>query len=253
MRRDLDENGKPKNSFLTNKSIIDTVNNAINGITQAVRSERNLKIHLFASILVYVLSIVLNVTRVELAILSICIILVFIAEFFNTAIEEIVDLVTQGRYSKVAKTVKDVSAGAVFLCSINAVLVGYIIMYDKLKNLILTGDVALYRIFNRPSHLIFLVISIVTVSVLLLKSLFFKKDTSHLQGGTVSGHAAISFALATVAAILANNFEVTLIIYAIALLVAEARVEAKIHTIREVVLGAILGILVAALLFMKYI
>lgn len=253
MRKDLDEHGKPKNSFLKNKSMIDTFNNALNGITQAVRSERNLKIHLFASILVYILSIVLNVTRVELAILSICIILVFIAEFFNTAIEEIVDLVTQGRYSKVARTVKDVSAGAVFLCAANAVMVGYIIMYDKLRNLILTGNVALYRIFNRPSHLIFLAISIVVISVLLLKALFFKKDTTHLQGGTVSGHAAIAFALATVGAILAKNFEVSLIIYAIAFLVAEARVEAKIHTVREVIFGAILGTVVAGLLFMKYI
>ncbi|NLW52874.1 MAG: phosphatase PAP2 family protein [Tissierellia bacterium] len=252
MRKDLDEKGKPKKSFLNNKSMIDTLNNALNGIIGAVRSERNMKIHLFAAILVIGASLVLNVSRIELAILSICIILVFITEFVNTAIEEIVDMTTQGRYSKSAKTIKDISAGAVFVTAVNAVLVGYLIMYEKVKQVILTGNFALKRVFSAPSHLTFLAVGLVLIAVLLLKGLFYKKNTTHLQGGTVSGHSALAFTLATIGSILASNFEVTVIFFIVAALVAEARVEGKLHTIGEVVLGAILGISISLLLFWKY-
>ena len=252
MKRDLDMDGKPKKSFLTNKSMVDTFNNAITGVVGAVRSERNMKIHLACAILIMLLSLFLEISRIELAILSICIILVFITEFINTAIEEIVDLVTQGRYSKVAKKVKDIAAGAVFVTAVNALLVGYLIMYEKVKKLLLTGDSALARVLSTPSHLIFIVISLVLISVVLLKGIFYKKKTSHLQGGTVSGHSAISFALATIGAILANNFEVSVILFAIAALVAEARVEGKIHTLLEVVVGALLGTGIALLLFYRY-
>lgn len=252
MRKDLDDKGKPKKSFLNNKSLIDTFNNALNGITGAVRSERNMKIHLVATIIVIGLSMFLSISRVELAILSICIILVYITEFLNTAIEEIVDMVTQGRYSKSAKTIKDISAGAVFVTAINAVLVGYLILYPKVKTWFITGEIAIKRVFSAPSHLIFLAVGLVLIAVLLLKGIFYKKNTTHLQGGTVSGHSALAFTLATIGSILAANFEVTVILFIVAALVAEARVEGKLHTIQEVVIGALLGIAVSLLLFWNY-
>ena len=208
-----------------------------------------MKIHLVAAIMVIATTLVLDFSRIELAILSICIILVFMAEFFNTAIEEIVDLVTDGRYSKVAKKVKDIAAGAVLVTAINAVLVGYLLMYEKIKKLVLGGSFALKRVVSSPSHMTFLAVALVFIVVLLLKAIFFKRKTTHLQGGTVSGHSALAFTMATICAILAKNFEVTLIVYFIAILVAESRVEAKIHTVKEVVIGAIVGVLVALLLF----
>lgn len=247
MKNNKDE-GNSK-TYLNNKSMINTFNNAINGIISAVRSERNMKIHLVAAIMVIATTLVLDFSRIELAILSICIILVFMAEFFNTAIEEIVDLVTDGRYSKVAKKVKDIAAGAVLVTAINAVLVGYLLMYEKIKKLVLGGSFALKRVVSSPSHMTFLAVALVFIVVLLLKAIFFKRKTTHLQGGTVSGHSALAFTMATICAILAKNFEVTLIVYFIAILVAEYRVEAKIHTVKEVVIGAIVGVLVALLLF----
>ncbi|MDO5027403.1 MAG: diacylglycerol kinase [Tissierellia bacterium] len=244
--------GKKHQSFLSNKSLIDTFNNAISGLIMAVRSERNMKIHLTAAILVCLSTIFLDFSKIELAILTVCIVMVFVAEFINTAIEEIVDLQTQGRYSKVAKTVKDIAAGAVFITAVASVLVAYLIMYDKIKGIFLGKPLAIKRVFASTSHLIFIAISLILILVVLLKSIFFKKHTTHLQGGTVSGHSALSFCLATIAAILAKNFEVTILSYILALLVAESRTEAKIHTFREVVIGAVLGIFIALLLFYNY-
>lgn len=249
MRASKDKN---KKNFVTNRSLIDTFNNALSGILNAVRSERNMKIHLVMSILVILSTLFLDFSKMELAILSIVIVLVFITEFINTAIEEVVDLLTKGRYSKVAKRVKDISAGAVFLAAISSLLIAYLIMYDKVKKLLLGGDLSISRVLQKPEHMTFLAVSLVLISVILIKGIFYKRKTTHFQGGTVSGHSALAFTLATIAAILAKNFEVSLITFIIAGLVAEARVEAKIHTIREVILGAILGIAVSLLLFQGY-
>lgn len=243
---------KKKHSFLSNKSFIDTFNNAINGLIQAVRTERNMKIHLTAAILVALSALFFGFSKMELAILTICIVMVFVAEFFNTAIEEIVDLQTSGRYSKVAKTVKDISAGAVFVTAISSVLIGYLIMYDKIKAIFLGEPIAIKRVFQSPSHLIFIAVSIVLVAVILLKAIFYKKLTTHLQGGTVSGHTALAFCLATIAAILAKNFEVSVILFLLAILVGESRIESKIHTVREVIFGALLGTIISLILFYKY-
>lgn len=243
---------KKKHSFLSNKSFIDTFNNAINGLIGAVRSERNMKVHLTAALLVGISTLFLDFSKIELAILTICIVMVFVAEFFNTAIEEVVDLQTQGRYSKVAKTVKDIAAGAVFVTAISSILVGYLIMYDKVKAIFLGKPIAIKRVFASSSHLIFLSVSLVLVLVILLKALFFKKQTTHLQGGTVSGHTALAFCLATIAAILAKNFEISVVLFLLAVLVGESRIESKIHTFREVIFGAILGTLVSLLLFYGY-
>lgn len=243
---------KKKPSFLTNKSLIDTFNNAINGLVAAVRSERNMKIHLVAAILVGIAALILDVSKIELAILTICIVMVFVAEFFNTAIEELVDLQTQGRYSKVAKSVKDITAGAVFVSAVSSVLVGYLIMYDKIKDMFLGKPLSINKIFKSSSHLTFIAIGLVMILVLLIKGIFYKKRTTHLQGGTVSGHAAMAFALATIGSILAKNFEVSIISFFLAALVGESRIEARIHTLREVIFGAILGVAVSLLLFMRY-
>lgn len=244
---------KKTRSFLRNKSLIDTFNNAISGLISAVRSERNMKIHLTVASLVCLSTLFLGFSKIELAILAVCIVMVFVAEFFNTAIEEIVDLQTQGRYSKHAKKIKDIAAGAVFMTAIGSVLIGYLIMYDKIKGIFLGQPLAIKRVFASTSHLTFIAVSLVLIFVVLLKSIFFKKHTTHLQGGTVSGHSALAFCLATIAAILARNFEVSLLSFFLAILVGESRIESRIHTFREVILGAALGIFVALALFYNYI
>ena len=70
-----------------------------------------------------------------------------------------------------------------------------------------------------------------------------------LRGGMPSGHAAVSFALATSAAFIARDFLVLLMVFFLALMVAQSRLIFKIHSFREVLFGAILGTLSAVLVF----
>lgn len=244
---DNEESKKIKN----NSKLVDSFNNAINGIIQSISSERNMIIHIILAIAVLAVSFFLNFTRIELIIVATTIVLVLCAELFNTAIETLTDLVTDNKYHTMAKRVKDISAGAVLLTAINAIIVGYLLIYPKVK-LILAGNTVIERVIKNKEHLAVLSIALILILVLLLKGIFYKKNTTHLFGGSVSGHSALGFNIATIGAIISKDFVVTLLLFALAILVAESRYESGIHTKREVIIGSALGVLVAVILFSSY-
>lgn len=104
---------------------------AIVGIGFAIKTQRNMKIHAFALIIVVVAGLWLNLSRIEWPIVLIMVGLVIISEMLNTAIEALVDLETQ-EYHPLAKTAKDVAAGAVLIASIISILIGVFIFGPKL-------------------------------------------------------------------------------------------------------------------------
>src|ERR687893_2998359 len=85
-------------------------NHAYRGLIYAVRTQRNMRFHVVASAVVLVLSLLVGVSKLELAILVLVIMAVFVTEMLNTALEFAVDLVTR-EYRPLAKLAKDVSAG----------------------------------------------------------------------------------------------------------------------------------------------
>jgi diacylglycerol kinase (ATP) len=109
-----------------NKNIVKSFGYAIEGIWHALKANRNLRIHFVIALIVLILSFVFNVSLFEKIILGIAIILVLMAEMINTAIEEMVDLITN-EHRKEAKLAKDVAAGMVLTASIGAAVIGIII------------------------------------------------------------------------------------------------------------------------------
>ena len=118
----------------TRPNIIEAFNVAIQGILYTFKYERNMKIHYFIAFLVLIISLRFDLSKLEMMILILSISLVIIAEMFNTAIENTVDLVTD-KYHNLAKIAKDVAAGGVLISALNAVAVGYLIFYDKFSDL----------------------------------------------------------------------------------------------------------------------
>ena len=103
---------------------------AVKGICYAVKSERNLRIHLAAAAYVMFLAFrYYNLAPGEYALLLLVIGLVVTCELFNTAIETAVDTKTPG-YSGLAKITKDVAAGAVLVSSLTAFTVGLFLLWD---------------------------------------------------------------------------------------------------------------------------
>lgn len=108
---------------------------AIEGILQTLKSERNMKIHIFMMFLVIVFGIILKISVFEWIICIILFSMVIGGELFNTAIENAVDIIMPQKNEK-AKIAKDASAGAVLILSIGAAVIGLIIFIPKLLNLL---------------------------------------------------------------------------------------------------------------------
>ena len=114
-----------------NKKIINSFKYAFSGIFLSFKQERNMKIHVFAMILVILFGIILKINTFEWIICIILFGIVISAELFNTAIETIVDMVMPEINEK-AKIAKDVSAGAVLINAIAAAIIGLIIFLPKI-------------------------------------------------------------------------------------------------------------------------
>ncbi len=222
-------------------------NHAYRGLIYAVRTQRNMRIHVVIALLVLVASLLVGVSALELAALVIVIMLVFVTEMFNTALEFTVDLVTR-EYHPLAKLAKDVSAGAVLVTSVGAVLVGYLILADNLGPLSLK---TLETVRSWPGHLTLVSLGVVTLVVLLGKALTHSPNS--FAGGMPSGHAAVAFAGWVAASFIAAEGRyaglVSLIALLMALLVCQSRVESGIHSLYQVGMGALIGVLVTVAIF----
>lgn len=117
------------------KKIINSFKYAIEGVISSFKTERNMKIHIIATIVVVLLGIVFKLNKTEWCICVMAIILVISAELFNTAIETVVDMISSEKNEK-AKLAKDISAAAVLILAIGAAVVGAIIFIPKIVTLL---------------------------------------------------------------------------------------------------------------------
>lgn len=100
---------------------------AFAGIYHVLRSQRNFRIHLSITVLVLGLGLWLGLAPTEWAIIALTVALVLMAEMFNTVAETAIDMATD-HYHPLAKTAKDVAAGAVLTTAAIAVVIGLLIL-----------------------------------------------------------------------------------------------------------------------------
>ena len=104
---------------------------AFQGIFNTIRTERNIKLHCAAAILVTIFGIWLQISKTEWMICFILFGLILALELVNTAVEATVDLFTEER-KPLAKKAKDAAAGAVLIVAIFAAVIGILIFIPKL-------------------------------------------------------------------------------------------------------------------------
>ncbi len=102
---------------------------AIKGIIYAVKNERNMRIHTVVAMYVLIFSLFFDMTFLKYAILILAIGLVIMAEMFNSAIENLIDLYSKD-YNAAAKVAKDVAAGAVLIMCGTAIAIGAMLFND---------------------------------------------------------------------------------------------------------------------------
>ena len=103
--------------------IIESFRYAVRGIAVAYREERQMKVHTATAIVAVLCGVVADLSRAEWAILALTIAMVITLELVNTAVERIVDMVTE-EYHPLAEKAKDIAAGGVLIGAAASVIVG---------------------------------------------------------------------------------------------------------------------------------
>ena len=101
------------------------------GIGDALRLQRNVKLHFLAATCVVGTAASLRITRLEWCALLLCIGFVIATELINTALEDVVDLACPDHH-ELARRAKDVAAGAVLVAAITSVLVALVVLGPRL-------------------------------------------------------------------------------------------------------------------------
>ncbi|MDZ7958375.1 MAG: diacylglycerol kinase family protein [Aulosira sp. DedQUE10] len=109
------------------------------GISYSFQTQRNFRIHVGVGVVAIALSVVLNLSAVEIAVIGITSGLVLALELLNTAIESLVDLTVKQTYHELAKIAKDCAAGAVLVSALVAVLVAGMLLLPRLATLIMSS------------------------------------------------------------------------------------------------------------------
>jgi len=227
-------------------TLLDSFNYAFEGIIHVLRTQRNLRLHFLAAILVFAAAIALGVSRLQLIALVLAIAFVLVAEMLNTAIEGVIDLSTTS-FDPHAKLAKDIAAGAVLIASIAALGVGYLVFEDAAGT---RGTRVLDRVRNAPATVT--LVSLVLVVLLVIVTKAWTGRGTPLRGGWPSGHAALAFAGWVAVTYLVGDhhrFLVSSLSLIMALLVAQTRLESGIHSFPEVALGGAVGALVTLAIF----
>ena len=211
---------------------------AFSGIVYAVRTQPNMRVHLAVAALVLLATLLLRLDRLYVIAIVLTISVVLALELINTAIEAVVDLLTVAHHP-LAKTAKDAAAGAVLIATIGAVIVGYLAFYQGVQQ---SGKIVYDALAQVPANVVLVMLALTAIATLFAKA--WAGRGSPLQGGAVSGHSALAFAAATGIALIFQRPQVAALGYFIAFLVAQSRVEARIHSVFEVTWGAVLGGLV---------
>jgi diacylglycerol kinase (ATP) len=219
---------------------------AMNGVVFTFRTQRHMRFHLYVVLVVVLLGLFINLGLRETLVLLFTISLVVVAEMFNSAIEATVDLVSPN-YNPLAKFAKDIAAGAVLITTIIALVVGGLLIvgedrWEALKTNLTSEGFGLPAV---PRILVGMLL--LFVIVVIGKGL--GKRGQVLQGGLVSGHAAFGFFLATAMAFVTDNALASSIGFLLAGIIAQSRLEAKFHSLFELVLGGVVGCTLALLIF----
>jgi diacylglycerol kinase (ATP) len=114
------------------RSVIKSFKYAATGLWYILKSERNARVHLVVAMLVFTYCKVRGVSDAELAAIYFAIVIVFLAEIVNTALEKTLDLIEKDHNPKV-KLIKDMAAGAVLVAAVGAVI-GAAILWPYVLN-----------------------------------------------------------------------------------------------------------------------
>lgn len=217
------------------KNWLESLNCAIEGVIFAVKTQRHLRYHYITASLALLVSLLLNLPTIEFVLFALSIVILLFAEMFNTAVEQVVDLLWE-KHHRLAKHAKDVAAGAVLMSSVGVFIMAYVILSKYLFHPIETG---LRTAKMLSGHLAVISLLFVFIATVFLKAYFHKGKPIH--GGMPSGHSAVAFSLWVSITFITLNPLACILSFVTAAMVSHSRLIGNIHSLFEVVMGGLLG------------
>lgn len=202
-----------------------------------------MKIHFIFALVILAMSVILQVGFEDFIFMVFAISFVLIAEMINTALELMMDMISES-YHPLVRIAKDVSAGAVLIATITAMIVGYLILAKYLSQPLAFG---LTRVLASPWYITLIAI-LAVISISIGIKLFLGRGTP-FYGGMPSVHSAIAFSICTVVTILSRNTIIMSLTFVAAIMVAQGRITSGVHSLKEVFWGALLGVLMTLFVF----
>ncbi len=222
---------------------IKSANYAIEGILHAAKTQRHMRYHLYAAVILLLTGFILGISWSDFVILITLSIIVISVEMINTALETITDILFKD-YDPRAKAIKDIAAGAVLIAALGAALIGYVILSKPVEKFFESG-----LIIAKHSKGDIAVVALVVVLIMVVITKTFFERGKPLKGGMPSGHSAVAFSMWMTVTMITESFVVSLLALAMAVLIAQSRVYVGIHKPLEVVMGGLLGSSITFLLF----
>ena len=222
---------------------VESFNKAVEGLLYVFKTQRNMKIHFMFIVLILALCLFLEVSLVDFLFLAFAVTFVLMAEMFNSALELMMDMISES-YHPLVRVAKDVSAGAVLIGTLNALIVGYLVLAKYFSQPIFSG---LARVLESPWYVT--LISILAVLVLSVGIKVFLGRGTPFYGGMPSAHSAVAFSVWAIVTILTRDALVMVLTFIVAAMVAQGRLASGAHRLREVFFGAVLGVLLAVMVF----
>jgi diacylglycerol kinase (ATP) len=222
---------------------LDSANAATEGIIHAARTQRHIKFHLIVAFFVLFFCFIIGVEKIEFIMISLITLLVIVAEMFNSSLESVVNLVSPEK-NETARIAKDISAGAVLICAIGAMIIGYLILWPYFLRMISDG---FWIAKHHPENIAVLAIIIIMLTIIMLKAYLGKGHP--LKGGFPSGHAATVFSIWVSSAYITGQTLVNILVLVAATAISLSRLHRKTHELLDVISGAAFGILITFLLY----
>ncbi|MBM3499572.1 MAG: phosphatase PAP2 family protein [Armatimonadetes bacterium] len=233
------------------KSVARSFAHALDGVMFVLRTQRHMQVHCVIITLVLFAALGLRVSPLEMLMLMSAMALVLVTEMINTAIESAIDI-SVSTYNPQAKTAKDVAAGAVLIAAFYSIVVGVTVFVTNERLIASVRKMPQVPSAPRLGEVQIVGLGLVFLALLIGAVKRWSGRGTIMRGGVLSGHSAAGFFMSTCIFLFTRSLCVTALAGALALLIAQSRVQANIHSLREVTLGGLLGAVVAVLLYWPY-
>ena len=122
---------------MKSKYFYQSISCALNGLYSAIKSEKNLQIHVVCLMSTSVVAYLYKFSITQWCILLLCQTIVISFELINTAIEQLANKVTP-HYDDTIKSIKDIAASSVLVAAMFSCIIGILLFFPYVKQSILS-------------------------------------------------------------------------------------------------------------------